>query len=250
MRWDAGLYERSFGFVADYGQSLVDLLDPRPGERVVDLGCGIGSLTAALAGRGARVLGLDSSAAMVHEARRRHPELEFEVADGQLFAVREQFDAVFSNAALHWMTDPGAVIARVYTALRPGGRFVAEMGTAGNCATIIEAVAAARAELGAPGAPNAPWYFPTPAEQAAHLEAGGFEVCWLHCFDRPTPLTDCPDGVADWLRMFGSELLRDLPSALADRLTARVNELTAPTLRRDGTWVADYRRLRFVAVRR
>lgn len=250
MRWDAALYQRSFGFVADYGRSLIEWLDPRPGERILDLGCGTGDLTAEIAARGARVMGLDSSPAMVGEARRRHPELRFDVGDGQAFVAPDVHDAVFSNAALHWMTRPDAVIGRVREALRGGGRFVAEMGTAGNCATIVDAVRTARAEVGVAGEPPAVWYFPSPAAQATRLEAGGFQVRWLHCYDRPTPLTDCPDGVADWLRMFGSALLRDVPHGLHERLLARVNELTAPALLRDGTWIADYRRLRFIAVRR
>ncbi|MQA87679.1 MAG: methyltransferase domain-containing protein [Streptosporangiales bacterium] len=249
MRWDAGLYERSFGYVAAYGEALIDLLDPRPDERIIDLGCGTGTLTSEVAARGARVLGLDSSTAMIDQARGQHPELDFEVADAHVFTFREQADAVFSNAALHWMTDPDAVIARVWAALRPGGRFVAEMGASGNCATIIEAVHAAAAELGIAGEVRSPWYFPTPAEQAARLEKGGFEVRWLHCFDRPTPLDQCPDGIADWLRMFGAEMLRPVPADLIDRLLDRVNELTAPALYRDGIWTADYRRLRFIAAR-
>lgn len=248
MRWDAERYERSFGYVASYGESLVDLLQPKHGERVLDLGCGTGTLTAAIAERGATVTGVDADPGMIAAARSRHPEIAFTEADGHAFSVPEPYDAVFSNAALHWMTDPDAVIARVRDALLPGGRFVAEMGAAGNCAAIIDAVGRALAELGQGAFPEL-WYFPTPAEHAGRLEAAGFEVRLLHCYERPTPLADCPDGVADWMRMFGGQLLDRLPQDLTDRLLARANELAAPALLRDGAWVADYKRLRFLAVR-
>lgn len=248
MPWDAETYDRSFGFVAAYGEALVDVLDPRPGERVLDLGCGTGALTARIAERGAEVAGVDADPQMIATARENHPRLPFEVADGHTLRVAEPYDAVFSNAALHWMLDPDAVIARVYAALRPAGRFVAEMGGAGNVATILDAVRAAWVELGAGGDPRLRQYYPSPAEYATRLEAGGFEVRQLHYFDRPTPLTDCPNGASDWVRMFRAELLAGLPDSLVQPLLTRVNELTAPALLRDGVWTADYKRLRFVAI--
>lgn len=247
MRWDAQRYDGSFGFVSAYGVSLVDTLAARPGERILDLGCGTGGLTAAIAAQGAEVYGIDVSAEMIAKARADHPGLAFDVADGHDFSVPKPCDAVFSNAALHWMSrDPDAVIARVRAALRPGGRFVAEFGGLGNCATIVDAVARATGEQGGEAAPS-PWYFPSPGEYVGRLEAGGFIVGHLHCFDRMTPMDDCPDGAADWVRMFGTDLLTGVSDPGA--VLKRVNELTAPRLRRDGRWYADYVRLRFVAER-
>jgi trans-aconitate methyltransferase len=156
-------------------------------------------------------------------------------------------DAVFSNAALHWMPRPGEVVGRVRAALRPGGRFGAEMGGAGNIQAILDAVGAALAEAGLPE-PASPWYFPTPARQAALLEGAGFRVARMEYFPRPTPLADCPDGLADWLEMFGRPLTAEVPAARLPQVLARVNELAAPRLRRDGEWFADYWRLRFLAV--
>lgn len=250
MRWDPERYDTSFGFVAAHGASLIDTLDPRPDERILDLGCGTGELTAAIAGRGATVTGVDSSTEMVAKAAERFPQLRFRVADGHDFAVCEQgVHAVFSNAALHWMSrDPGAVVTRVRAALRPGGRFVAEFGGARNVATIIGAVAKAVRETGRVPAPH-PWYFPTPGEHVLRLEAAGLTVRHLDYFDRPTPLDDCPDGVADWVRMFGAGLLAGVPETEHASVLARVNELTTATLLRDGRWYADYVRLRFVATR-
>ncbi|MGW4424196.1 class I SAM-dependent methyltransferase [Streptosporangium sp. NPDC004631] len=250
MRWNARAYDSGFGYVSTYGAPLVDLLDPRPGERIVDLGCGTGVLTAEISSRGARVLGADGSQEMIEKARTQYPGLDFIVGDGHDFTVAEPYDAVFSNAALHWMSrEPDAVISGVREALTPGGRFVAEMGGAGNCAALIAALLTSWREHGLPE-PDLPWYFPSPAEYATRLEKGGFTVRLLEYFDRPTPLDECPGGAADWVRMFAGSLLQGVPADLAELLLRRVNELAAPALRRETGWMADYVRLRFAAVRR
>ena len=244
--WDADRYQRQFGFVSGLAGDLLDLLDPRPGEVVVDLGCGTGELAAAIAATGARVLALDSDPAMVAAARRRLGHDRVLLADGHAFTVPEPVDAVFSNAALHWMPRPAEVIGRVRAALRPGGRFVAELGGAGNIGAILEALGTAMAEAGLPE-PACPWYFPTPGQYATLLEAGGFRVARMEHFPRPTPLAG--DGaLADWLAMFGGQLTAAIPPARLPEVVARAEELAAPRLRRDGQWVADYWRLRFVAV--
>ncbi|GAA5077252.1 trans-aconitate methyltransferase [Thermocatellispora tengchongensis] len=250
MRWNARAYDSSFGYVSAQGAPLVELLDPRPGERILDLGCGTGVFTAEIAGRGAEVLGIDGSPAMIEKALSLHPGLDFIVGDGHDFTVAQLYDACFSNAALHWYSrDPDAVIASVRDALQPGGRFVAELGGAGNCSELTAAVSTAWREYGL-REPALPWYFPTPAEYASRLEKAGFTVRLLEYFDRPTPLDDCPNGAADWVRVFGASLLEGLPPDLVDPLLRRVNELAAPALRRETGWMADYVRLRFAAVRR
>jgi SAM-dependent methyltransferase len=245
--WDADRYQRQFGFVSGMAGDLVELLGPRPGEVVLDLGCGTGELAAAIAATGARVLALDSDPAMVAAARRRLGHDRVLLADGHAFTLPEPVDAVFSNAALHWMPRPAEVTARVHAALRPGGRFVAELGGAGNIATILEALGAAMAEAGLPE-PACPWYFPTPGHHATLLEAGGFRVARMEHFPRPTPLAGGRDGLADWLAMFGGSLTAAVPPAQLGQVVARAGELAAPRLYRDGQWSADYWRLRFVAV--
>ncbi|GAA1277949.1 class I SAM-dependent methyltransferase [Sphaerisporangium rubeum] len=249
MRWNARAYDSSFGYVSAHGAPLIELLDPQPGERILDLGCGTGVLTADIAARGTTVLGMDGSAAMIEVALRHHPGLDFIVGDGANFRLLDTYDAVFSNAALHWMgRDPDAVIRCVRTALAPGGRFVAEMGGAGNCAALTSAMMTAWREHGL-REPDLPWYFPTPAEYATRLEKCGFTVRLLEYFDRPTPLDECQNGAADWVRMFAGHLLDDVPAETVEPLLRRVNELAAPALRRESGWVADYVRLRFAAVR-
>ncbi|WP_248963729.1 class I SAM-dependent methyltransferase [Sphaerisporangium perillae] len=249
MRWNARAYDSSFGYVSAHGEPLIELLDPRPDERILDLGCGTGVLTADIAARGTTVLGMDGSAAMIEVAVAHHPGLDFMVGDGANFGVPVPYDAVFSNAALHWMgRDPDAVIHCVRMALTPGGRFVAEMGGAGNCAALTSAMLTAWREYGLPE-PELPWYFPSPAEYALRLEKGGFTVRLLEYFDRPTPLDECPNGAADWVRMFAGSLLDGVPPATVEPLLRRLNELAAPALRRESGWMADYVRLRFAAVR-
>ncbi|WP_239089456.1 class I SAM-dependent methyltransferase [Sphaerimonospora thailandensis] len=248
--WHTRAHDGSFfGYVSAQGAPIVDLLDPRPGERVLDLGCGTGVLTAEIAARGAHVLGIDGSHTMIEAAIAQHPGLDFTVGDAHDFTVAQPYDAVFSNAALHWMSrDPDAVISCVRLALRPGGRFVAELGGAGNCATLTSAMLTAWREHGL-YEPELPWYFPSPAEYAMRLEKGGFAVKVVECFDCPTPLDGCPNGAADWVRMFAGSLLEKVPAATVEPLLRRVNELAAPALRHESGWLADYVRLRFAAVR-
>jgi trans-aconitate methyltransferase len=248
--WDSQLYDNSFNIITRLGAGVLDLLAPQPGERIVDLGCGTGDLTAQIAAAGAEVIGLDASEAMIVRARERYPQLRFEVARGQDFVLETPVDAVFSSAALHWMSPPEDVAASVFRVLKPGGRFVAEMGGYGNIATILAALRQALAEEGVPWERvRNPWYFPSIGVYASLLEQTGFEVAQMHLFDRPTPLDDCPNGIADWVRMFGGDFLAAVPPDRQAAFQNRVSELTRPMLFSDGRWLGDYRRLRFKAIR-
>lgn len=241
--WDTRTYDRDFAFVAAYGAELLDWLQARPGETVLDLGCGTGELAARIAESGATVIGIDSDPSMIAAARERLPDAELRVADGHDFAVEEPVDAVFSNAALHWMPAAVEVLGCVSDALRHGGRFVAEMGAKGNVATVMSAVDQACREAGLPER-SWPWFFPSPAQYAAMLEDAGLEVRELDFRDRPTRLTG-ERGFAGWLAMFAGEALTDVPPEVLDRAA----EIARPALWRDGAWWADYRRLRFRAVK-
>jgi trans-aconitate methyltransferase len=251
--WDPDRYDGDHAFVYEYGEDVLGLLAPEPGERVLDLGCGTGHLTAEMSASGAEVVGLDSSVEMLETARVDHPDLQFVRGDAQDFAIGdplpadEPFDAVFSNATLHWMDDPDAAFESVAGALRQGGRFVGEFGGKGNVEAIVEAVAA---ELEARGyeAEN-PWYFPSVGEFASTLEGHGFEVRRAELFDRPTELEGGEEGLRSWLSMFGDSLLSPVEGDEREDVLAAVEDRLRPTQFEDGSWVADYRRLRFVAIR-
>jgi trans-aconitate methyltransferase len=245
--WDPDLYDNKHAFVWRHGSSLVDLLAPLSGEAILDLGCGTGHLTAQIAGAGATVLGVDNSPEMVADARRKFPDLTFEVADARRLTFDRRFDAVYSNAVLHWVPEAGEVAAGVARALKPGGRFVAELGGRGNVQALTAAVrAGARHVLGAE--PELPWYFPSVGEYAALVERHGLEVRFATLFDRPTPL-EGPDGLRAWVTMFCGSLLQRIPADRRDEFVHRVEDAARPALYRDGRWVADYRRLRVVAVK-
>ncbi|AGN02463.1 type 11 methyltransferase [Salinarchaeum sp. Harcht-Bsk1] len=251
--WEADRYEADHAFVYESSQDLVELLDPAPGERIADLGCGTGHLTAAIArevdhpdgGPSGHAIGFDRSASMVAEARSSYPAVEFLQADARSLPFDATVDAVFSNAALHWISDQEAVVSSIHDALRPGGRLVAELGGVGNVATITDALEAELVERGSPGQHG--WYFPSPGEYATLLEAGGFEVRDLRLFDRPTPL-DGADGLEHWIEGFGDELLDPLSDDERSAVIEAVEDRCRTDLWTGEEWVADYRRLRVVAV--
>lgn len=241
--WNTSLYENNHAFVWQYGESLLDLLAPQTRERILDLGCGTGQLTDKIASRGASVVGIDNSAEMIARARQNYPTLQFEIADAQSFQFDQPFDAVFSNAVLHWIKQPDAVIGCVRQVLKPGGRFVAEFGGKGNVAAIVTALFNVLNQT----SPIAnPWYFPSIGDYATRLEQQGFDVTVAVLFDRPTPLAG-KAGMANWLQMFADGLLSGVPQEGRSAVIQAVEEQLRPTLYRDGSWFADYRRLRVVA---
>lgn len=246
--WDAKLYDSKHSFISRYAEDLVPLLDPQPGERILDLGAGTGHLSAQIAQQGAQVIGLDRSPEMVAQARATYPEIEFVEGDAADFAFDQPFNAVFSNAALHWVLTPEKVIACVWRALAPGGRFVVEMGGKGSGAAVIGAAYDACSSLGYPPPESNPYYFPTPAEYAAVLEQGGLRVAHLRYFDRPTPL-EGEDGIANFLRMYFPQIMAMIAPEQHASYIERVESALRPKLYRDGVWYADFVRLRAVATK-
>ncbi|MEZ5115183.1 MAG: class I SAM-dependent methyltransferase [Candidatus Nanopelagicales bacterium] len=262
--WDARGYDAAFGFVTAYGAPLLDLLDARPGERVLDVGCGTGHQAAQLADAGCTVVGIDLDEAMLAQARAAHgrrDRLWFVRADAEdralteveVVAAHAPYDAVLSNAALHWMTRADDVLANLRALLRPGGRLVVEQGGAGNVARLRGAIAAALVDLGVPAdragvAVSERSSFPTPAEQAVRLERAGFVVRRLELYDRPTPLVEGATA-ADWMRMFRWWVADLVPSDRLGELAAAVDRHAARAGLHDdaGGWWADYVRLRYVA---
>jgi trans-aconitate methyltransferase len=249
--WDATTYERLSAPMTAMGTDVLDRLVLRGDETVLDAGCGTGNVTRLLHERlpDGHVIAVDAAPSMVEQARRNYPNLRFEVADAADFDLG-RFDAVFSNAVLHWVPQPERVIASVRRALKPGGRFVAEFGGHGNVAALTTALLDAIAAAGYPaGAERNPWYFPSIAEYAGVLEREGLEPTFATLFDRPTKL-DGPDGLRKWIEMFADSFLAGVPAEDRDAIARDVEKRLRPTRFRDGTWVADYRRLRVVAWRR
>jgi len=261
--------------VFKHGEGLVELLDPKPGERILDLGCGSGQLTAKIAEAGARVIGIDLSPDMIAQARANYPEdrtairqgkVEFAIGDATSFELAEPVDAVFSNAVLHWVKDAAAAIACVWRALKPGGRFVMEMGGRGNTRTLLAAVSEVVAshrlkpvppEIAshrlkpvppAEGVLQSPWFYPSVGEYSALLERQGFEVRFATLFDRPTTV-EGENGLDDWLSMFGGKLFAGISEERQREIRREVSDRLRPVMYRDGNWIVDYRRLRVVAVR-
>ena len=240
--WSSERYREHAPYVPSLGAAVLELLNPQPGERILDLGCGDGTLTAQIVARGAAVVGVDSSADMIAAAVGRG--LDARLIDAVSLAFDGEFDAVFSNAALHWVRDHDAMLDGVARALRPGGRFVAECGGQGNVAAIEVAVRAvlARRQL----QPRTGRYYPSADEYRARLAAHGFEVRTIALIPRPTPL---PTGIRGWLETFERATLDRLGTERESAL-AEMEELLRPSLCDfRGQWTADYVRLRFSAER-
>lgn len=244
--WNAEGYAKHARFVADLGVPVLELLAPQRGERILDLGCGDGVLTKQLVERGCTVVGVDASPELVIAAR--DLGLDVRVGDGEALTFVEEFDAVFSNAALHWMKRPESVIDGVFRALRPRGRFVAECGGAGCVDTIVHALDAALERRGIDAHAVSPWCFPSAERYAEVLEARGFIVKEARLFPRPTPL---PTGVRGWLETFGHAYLDRVAREAQDDFIEEVERSVHPALiDANGAIVADYVRLRFAAEKR
>jgi SAM-dependent methyltransferase len=240
--WSSETYRQHAPYVPSLGAAALELLAPRPGERILDVGCGEGTLTGEIVARGAAVVGIDSSQNMIDAARARG--LDARLLDAEALPFENEFDAVFSNAALHWVRNHDALLDGVARALRRGGRFVAEFGGRGNIAAIEAAVGTvlARRQL----QPGTPRYYPGDDEYRARLTAHGFTVTRISLIPRPTPL---PTGIRGWLGIFERSTL-DRLGAVSESALTEIEDLLRPQLcDREGRWTADYIRLRFSATK-
>ena len=245
QQWNTAAYAANGRFVATMAIGVVGLLAPQPGEHILDLGCGDGALTEQLAASGAIVTGVDASLAMVAAARTRGLHIDYHSATA--LPYENQFDAVFSNAALHWIRDAESVLKGVHRALKPKARFVAEMGGQGNIAAIRTALQSVLAPYGIDAEETAASFFPSPAHYRCLLEQAGFEVQSIDLIPRPTPL---PNGMEAWLNTFRNGVLDRLPADDRAQALTRVVTLLRPILcDAEGKWAADYVRLRFQATR-
>ena len=241
--WNARDYAAHARYVTRLGEPMIDLLAPQPGETILDLGCGDGILTQKLAATGARVIGVDASPDFVTAAQALG--VDTRLMDARALDLPERFDAVFSNAALHWIPEAGTVVAGVRRHLKANGRFVGEFGGFGNVAAIVTAILAVLDRNGVARPARFPWYFPTVEEYGALLERHGFAIDVLGLFPRPTPL---PTGIRPWLRIFAQPFFAGVAEAeRGAQIDEMVHLLQTSLCDRDGNWIADYVRLRFKA---
>lgn len=243
MKWDSDFYDQKHSFVTKYGEGLLSLLDAQPVERILDVGCGSGHLTKLIADTGADVTGMDSSPEMIATARAAYPKINFVVADAAGFSFAETFDAIFSNAALHWVERAEDAVICMSRALKPGGRFIVEFGGKGNIANIALALEQAirdirQIEISAMN------YFPSIGQYTPLLEKHGIEVASAVLFDRPTKLEGSEDGLENWIRMFRGPRLTFLTTDEQREVMTRVKQQLRESQFKDGDWYADYRRLR------
>jgi trans-aconitate methyltransferase len=241
--WNPAVYEEVGSFVPALGAGVLEWLDAKPGERILDLGCGDGQLTAKIVAAGAEVVGVDASPAMVKGALGRG--IDARVCNAEALPFVSEFDAVFSNAALHWVRDQDAMLAGVRRSLKPGGRFVAEMGGHGNVAAILVALTAVLQRYGFGDLEGGVNYYPSPRGYCERLAAHGFSVEQMQLIPRPTPL---PSGMRAWLTTFRKGVLDAVPEALRETVVEETVALLEPALRDEqGNWTGDYVRLRFIA---
>jgi trans-aconitate methyltransferase len=247
--WNTHLYDEKHNYVFKFGEDVINLLKPQPGEKILDLGCGTGHLTNLIAEAGAEVYGIDSSVEMVEQARLKFPALKFDVVDATNFKFEEKYDAVFSNAVLHWISEKEKVVECVSNCLKQGGRFVAEFGGKDNVKNVISSI---RKILIANGFSNntkyIDWYFPSIAEYASILEKSGFRVTYAIHFDRDTYMNEGVD-IISWLEMFAKRIFDGINEDKKSGLIEQIRNDLIPTNQKDGKWFVDYKRLRIAAVK-
>lgn len=240
--WNPEQYDQHVRFVSDLGMPVVELLDPQPGERILDLGCGDGALTEKLVEMGCEAVGVDASKAQIEAAKARG--LDVCVMDGQALEFDTEFDAVFSNAALHWMKRPDDVITGVKQALKPHGRFVGEFGGHGNIHSILQELSLALKKFDLDFESLNPWYFPTVEDYQRRLEHGGFEVKSVELIPRLTPL---PGDIADWFEVFLPAFISSMDEQERLQFYETLKQPLKPVLYKNDQWEVDYVRLRFFA---
>jgi trans-aconitate methyltransferase len=249
-KWNADLYDDKHGFVSKYGEDLVEVLSPQKGERILDLGCGTGYLADLITRSGSTVIGIDSSLDMITKAKAEYPRLEFKVQSATDFHFDDPFDAIFSNATLHWVLDKEAAIDCMYTNLKRSGRLVIEMGGKHNVESIITALQKSLTKRGLDkNAATQLWYFPSLSEYTTLLEKRGFRVNYAAHYNRGTELKDTEHGIKDWIKMFGGAYLKGISESVVSEILEEVQTALKPLLFKDGKWIADYKRLRIVATK-
>lgn len=249
MQWNSQLYDEKHQFVSAYGEGVVELLAPKKDERILDLGCGTGDLANKLFSLGANVIGADYSQSMVEQAEHKYPHIPFFVKDAVHLGFESEFDAVFSNAVLHWIKQPEQVLESVYKSLGNGGRFVAEFGGQYNVKKITDSIVSELKKLGySMSKADFPWYFPSIGEYTTLMEKAGFRVVFAAHIDRPTRL-DGTNGLINFLVMFADVFFIDVSESDKQTVLQNVEKDLKNTLFHDDHWIADYKRIRVMGIK-
>ncbi|MCM1129949.1 MAG: methyltransferase domain-containing protein [Alistipes senegalensis] len=245
VRIDPELIAMRSRFMKTFGMPIIELMDPKPGERILDVGCGFGAVCQLLDEKGCRTVGIDISDSVVEAARELG--VDARLANAESMTFNEEFDAVYSVSALHWMRHLDRVAAGIMRALKPGGRFVGELGGRGSIVKIIAAIRQVMLKNGIEMESVRSWYFPSVSEFAAVLEKAGFAIRSVELIERPTVL---PGDVRDWMKMFGRHYMDAWDPSEHERFLDAIRDAAAQAMvNEQGEWVADYRRLRFMAVK-
>ncbi|GAB1462995.1 class I SAM-dependent methyltransferase [Pedobacter sp.] len=250
IHWDSELYNEQHRFVSNYGADVLQWLDAKAGENILDIGCGTGDLAAKIQEIGATVLGIDASADMIELAKQTYPTIQFKQKDAAALDYNREFDAVFSNATFHWIENQKGLLKGIYKSLKQGGRLVAEFGGKGNVKSITDAIENAAKQLGLEHRVISNfWFFPSVSHYATLLESIGFETEQIWLFDRPTKLVG-EDGMLKWIDQFAQHAFVNLNEEEAKAVTDLAVSILKPTHFKDGEWTADYRRLRIKAIKK
>lgn len=247
MKWNAQLYDQQHDFVATYGRGLLTFIPQQPNQSILDLGCGTGGLTAQLTQLGHRVLGIDSSASMIAEAKRCHPKAEYQVQNALKMTYQSEWDVVFSNAVFHWIPDHQRLMRQVARSLKPSGVLICEFGAAGNIATIEQGFDTALQRVG--GRYQSTFNFATTEAFGNEVEQAGMAIEQIETYDRPTPLKGGEAGLANWARQFFASDLAQYDHQQQTEILTTMADNVRSALWDGQQWVADYRRLRCVAHR-
>lgn len=246
MKWDPNLYDASHNYVSKYGSNVLELLDPKKGEKILDVGCGTGDLANELYEKGINVEGVDQSPTMIEQAKEKYPHIPFHIADITNLSFEDNFDAIFSNAVLHWVKTPETALQNMYKSLRPSGRLVAEFGGKGNVENLTSTIINQVREAGYSfDEKHFPWYFPSIADYSIFMEKVGFQVTFAHLYDRPTPLQG-EKGLINWIKMFAETFLNDVPLDKQNEVIKQVEQKLKKVQFKDNKWIADYIRLQVI----